>query len=142
MSARSLPSWVFETNEQHSRRLWNATVCAAAAILLVRSATVSPTFSLGLRIPFVVVPGSFPVEGVAALSVGLVVSYYGFGLASCLGVNFVLVAAYVVPHSRPGIFAGHMWVLVGVYVLVSAVYAGLAGTVGFGLGRLARRLAD
>ncbi|QPV64077.1 hypothetical protein I7X12_05465 [Halosimplex litoreum] len=142
MTARSLPSWVFETNERHSRRLWNATTCAAAAILLVRSATVSPTFSLGVRVPFVVVPGSFPVEGLAALSVGLVVSYYRFGLASCLGVNFVLVAAYVVPHSRPGIFAGHMWVIVAVYLLVAGVYAALTGTLGFALGRLTRRLTD
>ncbi|QLH81869.1 hypothetical protein [Halosimplex pelagicum] len=129
-----------ETNERHSRRLWNATICAAVAIWLVRSATVLPMFRLGPQIPLVVVPGSFPVEGLAALAIGLVVGYYGFGLASCIGVNFVLVAAYVVPHSRPGIFAGHMWVLVGVYLLLAGVYACLSGTVGFGLGRLARRL--
>ncbi|WP_135364518.1 hypothetical protein [Halosimplex halophilum] len=140
MSGRILPSWVFETDERHSRQLWNATICAAVAIWLVRSATVSPTFRSGLRIPLVVVPGSFPVEGLVAVSVGLVVSYSGFGLASCIGVEFVLVTAYVVPHSRPGIFAGHMWVIVGGYLLLAGVYACLAGTAGFALGRLSRRL--
>lgn len=139
MVTSPLPQWVVRVNKKHTELVVAGTIVCALLIRLTREEITSVLLQVGTTAPFGLLPAYQWVQFFILVAVAWILYSAGFGLGSCIAVNFVILIAYFVPLSRPMGWGGPLlWVYVFKLGFISSA-ACLSGTVGFLMGTLTRR---